>query len=189
MTKRVGVQFEEFDDRRVKKVQQELLDGERAMELVNEPKEVVIAFKRAELLRQVGLKVPEDLALPEWIDIPAKINPLTLAIAMQEAERVVGRRPYLSTLGVQEAFMAYFKVCLMCGFVLGSPWIFYQIWKFIAAGLYPHERRYVHVYLPLSIGLFLFGVVICEWAVLPKAIQALLWFNEWVGLEPDIRFT
>lgn len=61
------------------------------------------------------------------------------------------------------------------------------MWSFIAAGLYPHEKRYIHRYLPLSIGLFLAGVVMCEFVVLPNAIQALLWFNEWLHLEPDLR--
>ena len=34
---------------------------------------------------------------------------------------------------------------LGCGFVLASPWIFYQLWMFVATGLYPHEKRLVHV--------------------------------------------
>ena len=62
-----------------------------------------------------------------------------------------------TTLNVQEAFMVWFKVCLVCGFVIGSPWIFYQIWAFVAAGLYPHEKRLVHVYLPVSLGLSRLG--------------------------------
>src|SRR5262249_49623379 len=32
------------------------------------------------------------------------------------------------------------------------------------------------------------GVAVCQFLVLPKAIEALLWFNQWVGLEPDVRF-
>ena len=83
--------------------------------------------------------------------------------------------------------MVYLKVSMVTGFVLGSPWIFYQIWAFVAAGLYPHEKRYIHLYLPLSLGLFLFGVVICEFFVMPKAVEALLWFNEWLGIAPDLR--
>jgi sec-independent protein translocase protein TatC len=88
---------------------------------------------------------------------------------------------------VQEAFMVYMKVCLMCGFVLGSPWIFWQIWSFVAAGLYPHEKRLVHVYLPFSLGLFLLGFFVCQFLVIPKAISALLWFNEWMNIKPDMR--
>jgi sec-independent protein translocase protein TatC len=83
--------------------------------------------------------------------------------------------------------MVWFKVCIVSGIVIGSPWIFWQIWMFVAAGLYPHEKRLVHVYLPVSLGLFLAGVVLCELFVIPKAIAALLWFNEWMGLKPDLR--
>src|SRR5207244_12393335 len=48
-------------------------------------------------------------------------------------------------------------------------------------------RRYVHVYLPVSLILFLAGIFMCEFLVIPKAIQGLLWFNEWLGLEPELR--
>jgi sec-independent protein translocase protein TatC len=92
-----------------------------------------------------------------------------------------------TTLRAEEAFFVWFKVCIVTGIVIGSPWIFWQVWMFIAAGLYPHEKRLVHVYLPVSLGLFLTGVVICELFVIPKALEALLWFNEWLGFKPDIR--
>src|SRR5438876_786854 len=75
------------------------------------------------------------------------------------------------------------------GFVLGSPWIFYQIWSFVAAGLYPHEKKYVNMFLPVSIGLFLFGVAVCEFFVMDKTIEALLWFNEFLGMAPDLRLS
>jgi sec-independent protein translocase protein TatC len=107
--------------------------------------------------------------------------------AMQQAQREFGRRPTLSTLSVTEAFIVYFKVSIYVGLVLAAPWIFYQLWSFIAAGLYPNEKRLVHVYLPFSIGLFLFGVVLCQFWVIPVAIGYLLSFNEWMNLEPDLR--
>jgi sec-independent protein translocase protein TatC len=122
--------------------------------------------------------------VPLWI---AHGEPLKETGLMQEAQRIVGNFDTMSTLNVQEAFMVWFKVCLVCGFVVGSPWIFWQIWMFVAAGLYPHEKRLVHVYLPVSLGLFLSGVLICEFLVIPRAIEALLWFNEWLGLKPDLR--
>jgi sec-independent protein translocase protein TatC len=79
------------------------------------------------------------------------------------------------------------KVAIVTGFVIGSPWIFWQIWMFIAAGLYPHEKRLVNVYLPVSLGLFFLGVIICQFGVMPEAIKALLWFNEFLDFEPDLR--
>ncbi len=56
-----------------------------------------------------------------------------------------------------EAFLMYFRVTLLAGFVLASPWVFYQMWLFIAAGLYPHERRFINYGVPFSAGLFIFG--------------------------------
>src|SRR4029453_2695127 len=93
----------------------------------------------------------------------------------------------LKTLSIQEPLVVYFKIAIMAGFVLSSPWVFYQIWAFIAAGLYPHEKRLVNVYLPFSLGLFLVGVFFCGFFVIPKAIEALLWFNEWLGFQPELR--
>ena len=114
-------------------------------------------------------------------------NPVEVSLATYKATQLLGKRPTLSTLSVSEALMVYMKVSLVTGFVLGSPWIFFQIWAFVAAGLYPHEKKYVHIYLPFSLGLFLVGVLVCEFLVMPKAVEALLWFNQWLGLEPDLR--
>ena len=58
---------------------------------------------------------------------------------------------HMKTLNAQESFMIYLKASLLVGVVLASPWVFYQIWQFVAAGLYPHERRYVHLFLPMSL--------------------------------------
>jgi len=85
--------------------------------------------------------------------------------------------------------MVWIKICAFTGLVLSSPWVFWQVWAFVAAGLYPHEKKYVHRYLPMSLGLFLAGVLFCEFMVIPKAVGALLWFNEWLGLEPDLRLS
>jgi sec-independent protein translocase protein TatC len=114
-------------------------------------------------------------------------KPLNATGDFQPAQRAFLDIDNPSTLNVQEAFMVWFKVCLVTGVVLGSPWIFWQIWMFVAAGLYPHEKRLVHVYLPVSLFLFLLGVAICQFLVIPRAIEALLWFNEWMGLKADVR--
>ena len=93
------------------------------------------------------------------------------------------------TLNVQEAFMTYMKVSFISGLVIASPWIFYQMWLFVAAGLYPHEQKYVHTYLPISIGLFLGGVVFCFYWVLPVVLDFLLGFNSRMLLTAQIRIS
>jgi sec-independent protein translocase protein TatC len=99
----------------------------------------------------------------------------------------IGPRPTLKSFTVMETVVVWLKVCLICGLVLGSPWIFYQIWSFIAAGLYPQEKRLVNHYLPFSILLFLAGVLLCQFVVMPKTIAGLLMFNEWLGIDPELR--
>ncbi|HEY4260268.1 MAG TPA: twin-arginine translocase subunit TatC, partial [Schlesneria sp.] len=74
------------------------------------------------------------------------------------------------TLNVQEAFVTYMKVSFVAGLIVASPWVLYQLWLFIAAGLYPHERKYIYTYLPMSIVLFLGGVLFCFYAVLPTVL-------------------
>ncbi|MFN7768741.1 MAG: twin-arginine translocase subunit TatC [Planctomycetaceae bacterium] len=91
------------------------------------------------------------------------------------------------TDGVDEAFMIYLKVSLVVGFILASPWIFFQLWQFVAAGLYPNERRYVYRYLPLSIGLFLAGVVFCYYVVIPFMLTFLFKFNVDLAVRPEIK--
>jgi Tat protein translocase TatC len=115
-------------------------------------------------------------------------DPLIFTAELNRAISLITGRDSISTFSVMEAFMAYFKVAMMCGLVLGSPWIFYQLWAFVAAGLYPHEKRLVNVYLPFSLFLFLLGVLACQFIVIPRAVGALLWFNEWLDMEPELRF-
>lgn len=121
---------------------------------------------------------------PLWVSIK---DPLFLEGDLQEGVRAFLDLENPTTLRAEEGFFVWFKVCMVCGLVIGSPWIFWQVWMFVAAGLYPHEKRLVHVYLPISLGLFLVGVFICELFVIPKALEALLWFNEWLGFKPDLR--
>jgi sec-independent protein translocase protein TatC len=122
--------------------------------------------------------------VPVWMSVD---NPLFASADTTRQLREILQIDSPTTLRAEESFFVWFKVCVVTGLVLGSPWIFWQIWAFVAAGLYPSEKRLVHVYLPISLGLFLAGVVICELFVIPKALEALLWFNEWLGFKPDIR--
>jgi len=93
------------------------------------------------------------------------------------------------TLNVQEAFLTYLKVSFVSGFVMASPWVFYQLWLFVAAGLYPHERRYVHIYLPFSLFLFLAGAAFCFTLVFPFVLDFLLSFNKTLEVTPQIRLS
>ena len=98
-------------------------------------------------------------------------------------------RVSITTLSAQEAFGIYIKAALLVGIVLASPWIFHQLWMFVAAGLFPHEKRLVHVFLPASLGLFLAGSMLAFFFVFDFVLDYLLAFNEWLGLDPDPRIS
>ena len=49
----------------------------------------------------------------------------------------------LIILGPAEGFISYMKIVMIAGLILSSPWVFYQIWMFIAPGLYQRENQTV----------------------------------------------
>ena len=93
----------------------------------------------------------------------------------------------LISLAPLETMTIFFMVAMITGLVIASPWVFYQAWAFVAAGLYRHERHYVKKFLPVSLGLFLTGVFLCFFGVLPITLSFLLEFNVWLGIKPTLR--
>lgn len=96
----------------------------------------------------------------------------------------------VSSFEMTEGFMIWFKAALVIGAVVSSPFVFYHLWTFVAAGLHAHERRYVYLYLPVSVGLFVSGVLMAFYVVLQYVIHFLLQFNESmdVAFEPRLNY-
>ena len=113
--------------------------------------------------------------------------PLTERSQAEFQTFVNAQNAQVRTDSVDEAFMIYLKVSLVCGVLIASPYIFWEIWLFVAAGLYPHERKYVYTYLPMSLGLFLGGAALCFFAVIPIVLDFLFGFNAWLGLRPEMK--
>lgn len=90
-------------------------------------------------------------------------------------------------LNAQEPFMIYLQASFVLGCVLAGPWVFWQAWIFVAAGLYPHEKRYVYIYLPFSIFLFFSGAALVFLFVLDPVLDFFLGYNRSMGIAPDIR--
>lgn len=149
------------------------------------PQEMRVSIPAKAFEDVFGLK-PKDPAVTE-VTTTMLVNPAEVNYFSEVGQGYLGTKQYLTTLSVQEAFVVYFKVSILCSFVLASPWVFYQVWAFVAAGLYPHEREYVYRFLAPSILLFLTGVLLCQFVVLPGAVKALIGFNDWIDLDPDLR--
>src|ERR1022692_3813253 len=68
----------------------------------------------------------------------------------------------------------YLQVALIGGAILSSPFILYQVWLFIAPGLYQKEKRFVVPFMTATVGLFLTGAAFGYFFVLPGALKILI---------------
>lgn len=161
---------------------------EPAAEAPKSPKQdqLKVSVEKNELLKALGQAVPD--ATPD-ANKPDKVELILTAPEFAQLHRVIEDTSKVVTLKVEEGFMAYMKVCFFAGLLLSSPWVFYQIWLFIAAGLYPHERKYVHVYLPMSVILFLLGAMAGYFYAFPLMLDFLIGFNQWLGITLQPRLS
>ena len=73
-----------------------------------------------------------------------------------------------------EPFMIYLKVAMYGGIFVSVPWILYQLWLFVAPGLYKKERGIVVPFIVSGTILFYAGAAFCRWLVMPPAVPAIL---------------
>jgi sec-independent protein translocase protein TatC len=102
---------------------------------------------------------------------------------------VSGGKVLLIGTGVGEAFYTKIKVALIAGLFIASPAVFYEIWKFIAPGLYDTERRLAKPFVFFATIFFLLGGYFC-WAVVFK-IGYAFFLSEYasIGVTPTIRIS
>ncbi len=107
-------------------------------------------------------------------------EPMLIALAAS------GHAPSFYFNAPPEYFLTYVKVSLICGIFLSAPWTFYQIWGFIAAGLYTHEKKFVNIFAPFSAVLFMVGGVFFVVVVAPISFNFFITFgSKW--LSPDLK--
>ena len=165
----------------------------RSVEKLSPP--VSYQIEAAQFVEQIGKVAPQlKPMLPDKDAEQLKGTKLQLTLQAQagdliEANESTFYRSALVSLAPLETITIYFMICLVTGLVLTSPFVFYQAWAFVGAGLYRHERHYVKKFLPFSLGLFLAGVFLCFYGVLPVTLSFLLQFNVWLGIEPTMRIT
>ena len=79
-------------------------------------------------------------------------------------------------VSVAEAFFTYMKVAFIAGLILTSPFVLYQIWAFVAPGLYRHEKRYVVPFVLAGSFFFALGIFFGYFVALPVGFKFLLGF-------------
>ena len=86
---------------------------------------------------------------------------------------------------LQETFLTYLKVSFFTAFFVTCPFILMQIWKFIAPGLYKHEKIAILPYLVLTPILFFLGGMLVYYLIMPLAIKFFLSFES-TGLNTNL---
>ncbi|HEX8523468.1 MAG TPA: twin-arginine translocase subunit TatC, partial [Tepidisphaeraceae bacterium] len=119
------------------------------------------------------------LAMGRDVIIPVFCKPLV------DSLQKYGLSPQLHSDQVQDVFTSFIEISLICAAALGAPWIVWQFWKFIAAGLYPQERKYITKYVPLSISLLISGMLFVYFLVLPWTLEFFIAFSISVPLKAD----
>ncbi len=127
----------EFDESHPDKsdLEKELLKNDMTPDVVTvNPEELI------KLLSDMGVEIDSSKEIPSSL-------PLTIW-----REEVEGAQTIATN--VMDGFSVYLKASLVVGLVIASPFVFYFLWTFVASGLYPHEKKYIHIFMPFSIGLF-----------------------------------
>ncbi len=88
-----------------------------------------------------------------------------------------GLPPALQVTGPFEMFTAYMQVSLVLTILVGAPWIVYQFWRFVAPGLYAHERRFAYLLAPLSATLTILSGLFLYYVMLPTILTFFIAFN------------
>jgi sec-independent protein translocase protein TatC len=127
---------------------------------------------------QIGLFTDEPLyagntVIPKGVRLPFDFN------AKPEARP--GQDDKLIVTTAMEPFSLYVKVSLYTAVALAVPFLLWQIWAFVAPGLYPHERGYVTPFIGLSTISFVLGAAFAYYILFPPAARYLL------GLGSDFR--
>jgi sec-independent protein translocase protein TatC len=101
----------------------------------------------------------------------------------------IGSQATLQTLRPTEGLETYFKVSLLAGAVIAMPVMLVQFWLFISPGTTERERRYIYVFIPSALLLFLLGISFAWFVLAPAAIFFLanfmneIFMTEWTGQE------
>lgn len=109
-----------------------------------------------------------------------------LAEPMAQIMIARGENPQLFFDAPQDAFFAYVKIAVLFGFALTSPYIGYQMWRFVAPGLYKEEKGAFLPFIIASPLLFIAGGAFAYYVVMPLAMNFFLGFGSVIPMLSDM---
>lgn len=96
---------------------------------------------------------------------------------MVPAEAALPKNSQMVAVEIQETFFTALKVSFFAGFVASLPVIFWQLWLFLAPGLYDHEKKLVIPFVFFATLMFLSGASFAYYIVVPIGFEFLIAFG------------
>ncbi len=146
---------------------------------------------RGRLVRSIG--VIFGLFLIGWTVFREQLETIltaphrTAVAALQEQGLLV--EPVLKVFDPLEAIFFDMKVSGVAALVFGLPYLLYQVWSFIAAGLYPDERKIVARFIPSGMFFAVVGVCFGYFFMYPTLLQFLYGMVNFEIMDPDYRLS
>ncbi len=100
-----------------------------------------------------------------------------LVAPLRSQLRAANQPSVLQATSPFETFTAYLHISFVATVLVGSPWLIYQLWRFVAPGLYANEKRFVRILVPLSAGLTLTSATFYYTLVLPVVLSFFIGFG------------
>ncbi len=111
--------------------------------------------------------------ISDWV-LDFLLQPFRAAVRMQAGNGGEGVNPQLIFLAPTEGFMVRIKLALFAGLFFSLPYVFWQLWQFVAPGLLEHEKRYIPRIVAFSTLFFFAGAYFCYAVVLRYGLNFLL---------------
>ena len=146
-----------------------------------------------ELRKRLGISVATVIV---FAFVAFGFNQPIIEFAKAPLMGVVNGDPFIGGIGI---FFTALKISIFTGFLFALPIVFFQIWGFIAPGLYDNEKKYVIPFVGISTFMFLLGASFAYWIVIPLGFEFLWMFagnlvnflqtlDEYIGIFTKILF-
>ena len=166
------------------------------MSQVSEEKPMSISEHLAELANRLKVVVIALLVTSSVCFLPTNLggfsDPLhsyqpIISILMQKIRRdFLPSGATLIASGLVDTVFVYMYLTILVGVVLSSPIIAYEIYAFVRPALYPHERKYILTFTGSFVGLFVIGLLMAYFLIIPITFKILIWFIISGGAVPFI---
>jgi sec-independent protein translocase protein TatC len=153
---------------------------EHLTELLNRVKVVILAILLASCIGFLPANAKG------WFDPLHYYQPLVSLVMLRMRHDFLPSGAQLIASGLVDTIFVYMYLTLLIGVVLSSPIIAYEIYAYIRPALYPHERKHLLAYSWSFIGLFVLGLVMAYFLIIPITFKILIWFITSGGALPLI---